>query len=169
MNKVYCYCYYHFSGWICGQRAHLRRQHDAVRATQRPLQKHAGWNLRLSGIFTVGHWHRKRRVVVGGGGGGGEGGGDTGRRLSHCCVAEMCCRVIAVWQKCVAESLLYGRNVLPSHCCMAEICCRVIAVWQKCVAESPLCGRNVLPSHCCMAEMCCRIIAVSMNRIVSPV
>ena len=46
--------------------------------------------------------------------------------------------VIAVWQKCVAESLLCGRNVLPSHCCMAEMCCRVIAVWQKCVAESLL-------------------------------
>ena len=70
---------------------------------------------------------------MGGGAGGrgeGGGGGDTGRRLSHCCVAEMCCRVIAVWQKCVAESLLYGRNVLPSHCCVdGQNCIDNLRLW----------------------------------------
>ena len=49
-------------------------------------------------------------------GGGGGGGGWEGWVVVVVTQGEGL--VIAVWQKCVAESLLYGRNVLRSHCCV---------------------------------------------------
>ena len=60
----------------------------------------------------------QEETVSGGGSGGLGGGGREGRVAVVVTQGEGL--VIAVWQKCVAESLLYGRNVLPSHCCVDE-------------------------------------------------
>ena len=77
------------------------------------------------------NFYRKRRL-------GGGGGVTQGEGL-----------VIAVWQKCVAESLPCGRNVLPSHCRVAEMCCRVIAVsMDRIVSPVQGCGPN---EHNCIA------------------